>query len=135
MEIDGVGKAREKDEWGRDDALGWASQCAAFTRIEGDEWAERRAERWEASDRLHATANAPGSHTLLASHHHPANDASRNPKPLDAVGNLVVSKMLSYRETSIALNEIWFQREVELACGGWVDWLVHAIQQIGRAHV
>ena len=35
VEVGGVGKAREVDGWGRDDALGWASQTAAFTRIEG----------------------------------------------------------------------------------------------------
>ncbi|TBU32634.1 hypothetical protein BD311DRAFT_686791 [Dichomitus squalens] len=129
VEIDGVGKAQEKDEWGRDDALGWATQCAAFTRIEGEDWVTKRAALWEASDGLHARTSSPGTHSLFASHRFAANDASRSPKPLDVVGELVLSKMLYYRQTSIALNEIWFEREVELACGGWIDWLVRAIQE------
>ena len=34
VEVSGVGKAAGKDEWGRDEALGYASQVAAFKRHE-----------------------------------------------------------------------------------------------------
>ncbi|KAI1797242.1 hypothetical protein LXA43DRAFT_969239 [Ganoderma leucocontextum] len=129
VEMGGVGKAREIDEWGRDDALGWASQVAAFTRVEGEEWAKKRADLWKASEGWQPTSNSPGAHTLYASHQHPVHEAARGPKPLDVVGELVVSRMLYYRETSMTLNDVWVEREVELACGGWVDWLVRAIQE------
>ncbi|KAI0714296.1 hypothetical protein C8T65DRAFT_738763 [Cerioporus squamosus] len=42
-EVGGVGRAQETDEWGRDEALGWASQVAAFRRRDGEEWEARRA--------------------------------------------------------------------------------------------
>ena len=128
VEVGGVGKAREVDDWGRDDALGWASQTAAFTRIEGEEWTKRRAELWKVAEGWQPTANSPGVHTLFASHQHPVHEAACAPQPLDVVGELVVSRMLYYRETTMTLNDVWVEREVELACGGWVDWLVRALQ-------
>ncbi|KAM5531015.1 hypothetical protein V8D89_015342 [Ganoderma adspersum] len=127
VEVGGVGKAREVDDWGRDDALGWASQAAAFTRIEGEEWAKRRTELWKAAEGQQPIASSPGAHTLFASHQHPVHEAARAPRPLDIVGELVVLRMLYYRETTMTLNDVWVEREVELACGGWVDWLVRAI--------
>ncbi len=129
VEIGGVGKAREIDEWGRDDALGWASQAAAFTRVEGKQWAKKRAELWTASEGRQSTSKTPGTHMLFASHQHPVHEVARAPKPLDVVGELVLSRMLYYRETTITLNDVWVEREVELACGGWVDWLVRAMQE------
>ncbi|PIL35695.1 hypothetical protein GSI_02425 [Ganoderma sinense ZZ0214-1] len=129
VEVGGVGKAREVDEWGRDDALGWASQVTEFTRVEGEEWAKRRAELWKATESRQPTAKPQGGHTLFASHQHAVHKAARAPKSMDAVGELVVSRMLYYRETAMTLNDVWAEREVELSCGGWVDWLVRAIQE------
>lgn len=128
VEIGGVGKAREIDEWGRDDALGWASQVAAFTRIEDKAWAKKRADLWEVSEHEPSTSSSQGVYTLFASHQHPVHEAARPPKPFDVVGELIVSRMLYYRETTMTLNDVWVEREVELACGGWVDWLVCAVQ-------
>ncbi|KAI0749430.1 hypothetical protein C8Q80DRAFT_1231949, partial [Daedaleopsis nitida] len=135
VDIGGVGKAAEEDAWGRDVELGWASQVVAFKRREGREWAEKREKRWaEARARARAKTEhgvvqgAQTAHQLLATHHHRANDAARRPQPLEVVGKLVVEKMVGYRETTIALEEMWFESEIERACGGWIDWLIRAVQ-------
>ncbi|KAI0326610.1 hypothetical protein GY45DRAFT_1310137 [Cubamyces sp. BRFM 1775] len=128
VEIGGVGKAQEVDEWGRDEALGWASQVAAFRRREGPEWEERRARKVDELGILPRTT-AQGEHQLLATHHHPPHEAARHPQPLDAVGELVVAKMVQFREASVPLRELWFDDAVAVACGGWVDWLICAIRQ------
>ncbi|KAH9902906.1 hypothetical protein C8Q73DRAFT_672221 [Cubamyces lactineus] len=128
VELGGVGKAQEVDEWGRDEALGWASQVAAFKRREGPEWAERRAKRVDELGVLWRPA-VQGEHHLLATHYHPPHEAARHPQPLERVGELVVSKMVQFREASIPLRELWFDDAVAVACGGWVDWLIRAVRQ------
>ncbi|CDO74989.1 hypothetical protein BN946_scf184945.g61 [Trametes cinnabarina] len=45
VELGGVGKAHEVDQWGRDEALGFASLTAMFKRREGSGWADLRAKR------------------------------------------------------------------------------------------
>ena len=133
MEIGGVGRAVEEDEWGRDAEVGWASQGAAFRRREGREWDARRAERWAEREALCGDGDGDGdgageAHRLLATHQHPAHELSGRPQRLADVGALVVAKMVRFRETALSLNEVWFEPEVERACGGWIDWLVRAIQ-------
>ncbi|RDX57381.1 hypothetical protein OH76DRAFT_1322560, partial [Lentinus brumalis] len=131
-ELGGVGRAQEKDEWGRDEALGWASQVAAFRRRDGEGWEARRAGRWaevEGLRRAEMDEDAGAHrHQLLATHQHPAHEAAGRPQPLDVVGELVVAKMVRFRETAISLTEMWFEQEIERACGGLVDWLVRAIE-------
>ncbi|KAI0359990.1 hypothetical protein OH77DRAFT_1493460 [Trametes cingulata] len=128
VELGGVGKAQEVDEWGRDEALGWASQVAAFKRREGREWAERRARRVDELGRQLSRGGQQEQHKLLAIHQHPAHEAARRPRPLQTVGDLVLERMVRCHDASISLRELWFQNEVAVACGGWIDWLVRAIQ-------
>ncbi|RPD74724.1 hypothetical protein L226DRAFT_534941 [Lentinus tigrinus ALCF2SS1-7] len=133
VEFGGVGTAVEQDEWGRDEQLGYASQVAAFRRREGEEWDARRVRRWmevemTRKSMARGAGETAGTHHLLAAYQHPAHELSGRPQPLDVVGELVVSKMVRFRETSVSLNEIWFESEIERACGGWLDWLVRAIQ-------
>ncbi|KAI0368687.1 hypothetical protein BV20DRAFT_969076 [Pilatotrama ljubarskyi] len=127
VELGGVGKAQEVDEWGRDEALGWASQVAAFKRREGVEWAEQRA-RQVAERGYRSPTGQPEQHKLLATHQHLAHEAGRRPQSLQAVGDLILERMVRLRETSLSTRELWFQNEVAIACGGWLDWLVRAIQ-------
>ncbi|KAG1737302.1 hypothetical protein EDB19DRAFT_1718487 [Suillus lakei] len=54
-----IGRAQEKDEWGRDEELGGASQVAAFKRLEGETWATT------------ASKNEK-EHRLLETHHYNA---------------------------------------------------------------
>ncbi|EIW57435.1 uncharacterized protein TRAVEDRAFT_37905 [Trametes versicolor FP-101664 SS1] len=129
VELGGVGKAEENDEWERDDELGWASQVAEFRRREGAEWAERRAKLVAGLGIPDQTEEHAG-HKLLATHRHSAHEAAHRPQSLEAVGDLVVERMLRFRNTTLPLREIWFQNEVAVACGGWLDWLVRAV----RAH-
>ncbi|KAI9000607.1 hypothetical protein BD414DRAFT_430142 [Trametes punicea] len=130
VELGGVGQAQEIDEWGRDEALGWASQTAAFTRREEGTWVEKRAARIEELGVLHRADEQVG-HRLLATHHHPAHGAARHPESLQAVGELVIERLVHFRETSMTLRELWFDNTVAVACGGWLDWLVRAVQLHG----
>ncbi|KAI0635802.1 hypothetical protein C8Q77DRAFT_1216357 [Trametes polyzona] len=128
VELDGVGRAVEVDEWGRDEALGWASQIAAFRRRDGEGWAKKRAGLVDGLGILR-TGNAHGEHKRLATHRHPAHNAARRPQSLSAIGNLVVEKMVRLRETEIFLRELWFDRnDVAIACGGWIEVLVRAME-------
>ena len=133
VEIDGVGHAAETDEWGRDDGLGCASQTAAFTRKDGEEDVTKRLERWTAADDAWKANGCPGqgpdggAHRRIDVHQHAAESAAQKPKPLADVGALVVDKLAEYSETAVPLPEMWFDRAVGRACGGWVDWLVRAV--------
>ncbi|KAH9856584.1 hypothetical protein C2E23DRAFT_721948 [Lenzites betulinus] len=127
VDIGGVGKAQEIDEWGRDDALGWASQVAAFKRREDAGWAERRAARVASLGSVQETG-AKGGHILRATHQYTAHEAAHRPKPFHEVADLVVDKMVHFRETSMSLHELWFGNDVAIACGGYLEWLVHAIE-------
>ncbi|OSD06449.1 hypothetical protein PYCCODRAFT_1383447 [Trametes coccinea BRFM310] len=127
VELSGVGKAQEVDEWGRDDALGWASQTAVFTRREGTGWADRRARRVSDLGILHEP-HKEAEHTLLATHQYTAHEAASCPQPLQIVGDLIVEQMVHVRYTSMSIRDLWFDNAVAIACGGWLEWLVRAIQ-------
>ncbi|KAI0833321.1 hypothetical protein BC628DRAFT_1308307 [Trametes gibbosa] len=127
VEISGVGKSQEIDEWGRDDALGWASQVAAFKRREDIEWAEWRAARVASLNNLRETGTA-SEHKLFATHHYIAHEAAHHPKPLQEVADLIIEKMVHFRDTTISLHELWFGNDVAIACGAYLEWLVRAIE-------
>ncbi|KAH9945360.1 uncharacterized protein BXZ73DRAFT_96350 [Epithele typhae] len=133
LEPGGVGRAHEKDEWGRDDILGWASQTAAFVRREGARWAQLRAERWRAvaGEGELGPTEVTTAHRLVASHEHPAHPAAGAPLVVDAIGELVVARMADLRETETPLLSMWFVREVELACGGRFERLLGAVRAQG----
>ncbi|KAH9949972.1 hypothetical protein B0H21DRAFT_725561 [Amylocystis lapponica] len=115
VEIGGVGKAEETDEWGRDEELGWASQVAAFTRREGKDYSVARRRRTQ--------------HRLLATHLHTAHEQAQQPGSLQAIGDLVKARMLHYRESTISVSEVWFEHDVGVLCGGWIELLLHAIAE------
>ncbi|KAI9057258.1 hypothetical protein FKP32DRAFT_1598365 [Trametes sanguinea] len=127
FELGGVGKAQEVDEWGRDDVLGWASQTAVFTRRESAEWADRRTQ-YVGDLGILREAYTGAEHTLLATHQYTAHEAARGPLPLQAVGDLVVEKMMRFRETAMSVRDLWFDNAVATACGGWLEWFLRAIE-------
>lgn len=125
VELDGVGKATEKDEWGRDEALGYASQVAAFKRKDGEGWDERRRVRFEqARDTL---GSVEGQHKLLAVHRHIAHEKASQPLPLLERGEVVKCTLTDMRFSALTLGDLWWEERVAAACGGWMELLAVAI--------
>lgn len=127
VSIEGVGRPQEKDEWGRDEALGYASLCAAFTRKEGEGWEDARREGYERM-KTAQTALCDKEHMLIASHRHVAHERARNPASSEEIATLVKTKMIRFHESSIAAGELWSEQDIAVACGGWFEKLIEAIE-------
>lgn len=122
-----VGTALEPDPWGRDEECGGASQVAEFTRIEGKDYIEMRASKTAAVKLV-----AEGKHKLLATHHHPAHSNSQQPASLPEIGEAVKSRMEQFEETSVRFEELWFEQDIAVLCGGWIELLEDAIEEDER---
>ncbi|TCD65696.1 hypothetical protein EIP91_002323 [Steccherinum ochraceum] len=130
VQVGGVGRADEKDPWGRDAELGFASQTAAFRRKEGAEYAEKRARQCESLGLMQKMASRT-QHVLLADNDHTQHPTARNPAPLADVAAAIKKKMDEVRDGMLTTREIWFHDEICTACGGWVEVLIAAAQQDG----
>lgn len=121
-----MGRATEIDEWGRDDELGGASSWAIFRigKMRRDDEMTKRAK-----EVLGALDIQGQPHKLLASHHHAAHALARNPRPLKEVGECVKKVMEGYREAFMRVEELWFDQEVAVMCGGWIEVLVRAVEE------
>jgi len=127
-ELGGVGRPLEDDPWGRDDALGSASLVVSFCRKEDGRTAERAG---KARAVLEGLALGGEPHELLAEHLHKAHEMSRRTPTTDSVkdiGDLVKAKMEGSREAIIPLEQIWFERDVGVLCGGWIEVLIWAVE-------
>lgn len=114
--ISGVGRAQEKDEWGRDDELGWASQVAAFRRRDSDEWVNARALK---STPVRQKAEGKAPHQLFATHHHHEHPASGKPSILaDEVREVIKERMQKYQAPTMTIHELWFESDLSQLCGG-----------------
>jgi len=118
-----VGRATELDAWGRDDELGGATSVAIFRRLED---ATREARSREVLGTLRLPA---GRHELLAKHQHAAHPNSGKPKPLKEIGDVVKIKMEEFREAFMMVEELWFERDIAIACGGWIELLIRAVEE------
>ena len=125
VDVSTVGKASEVDEWGRDDALGGASQVAMFKRIDNPELEQNRAEK---SKVVVERASRRTKHELLTTHLHAAHPRSQKPGSLQEIGESVKLKMEAYREAFMGLQEIWFEQDIAILCGGWIELLVEAVK-------
>ncbi|CCM04257.1 uncharacterized protein FIBRA_06424 [Fibroporia radiculosa] len=126
VDVSGVGKPVEKDEWGRDEELGYASQVAAFRRREGQPHEEHRCAKLLAASVLQRTENRP-KHKLLATHQHIAHERTHQPQALDEIGICVVDKMVYYQDTVMRVGELWSEDAISEQCGGWLDVLIKAV--------
>ena len=123
VHVSSVGRAVEIDTWGRDDELGGATSVAVFKRLE-DETREMRSREVLRMLRL------PGEpHELLAKHRHVAHPSSRKSKPLKEIGDTVKAKMEEFREAFMMVEELWFERDIAIACGGWIELLIRAVEE------
>lgn len=127
MKVSTVGRAVEVDPWGREEELGGASCVAEFRRIDAkhsDEGREQRARALITSLTLEST-----EHALLTTHNHPAHPSSQRPLSLPVIAQRVKAKMEEYREAFMRMEEIWFERDVCVGCGGFIEVLVRAIEE------
>ncbi|KAJ7928804.1 hypothetical protein B0H13DRAFT_1543268, partial [Mycena leptocephala] len=128
-ELGGVGRPLEDDPWGRDDELGDASFVVAFRRKEDGQQAAR-AERARAVLKALALGGEP--HELLAEHQHKAHEKSRQhptPESVKLIGDMIKTKMESFREAFIPLEQMWFEQEVSALCGGWIEVMTWAVEE------
>ncbi|GJE94781.1 hypothetical protein PsYK624_109540 [Phanerochaete sordida] len=125
VDVSGVGRAQENDPFGRDDALGPASQVAAFRRRDGDEAVNARAAKSEDALRR---AQAGTVHSLVATHHHDACGVSST-SDLAEISNIVKERMQQWQETSVTVHEIWFDKDIDKLCAGALDLFVSALEQ------
>lgn len=127
IDVGSVGRAMEVDEWGRDEELGGASLVAVFRRedgVGGDQGREEKGRRVLESLGLNGK-----KHELLATHHHNAHPRSGKVGSMKEIGEAVKAKMEGYREAFMRLEELWFEQEISVLCGGWIEVLVRAVEE------
>ncbi|KZT39154.1 hypothetical protein SISSUDRAFT_970946, partial [Sistotremastrum suecicum HHB10207 ss-3] len=114
VDVGGVGKCVEVDEWGRDEHIGYASQTALF--------------RLTSSPPPFTPPSRPNhSHTLLAHHIHTPHPSSRNPRPAQEILEGVRKQMKLWNVAEMTVQEVWAQHEISILCGGNVVALLDAI--------
>lgn len=68
-------------------------------------------------------------HEALAIHKHLAHPTAMKPTSLEDIAQKVKSKMEEYREGFMRVEELWFEQEIAVMCGGWIEMLVRAIEE------
>ena len=120
-----IGRALENDPFGRDDELQGATQVAAFCRLDVMNSKEREG---KGRALLKALGIESEPHEILGAFQHPPNPSSMQPKPLEDIAKTVQEKMEEYRESFMRFEELWFEPEIALMCGGWIEILVRAVE-------
>ncbi|KAA1467601.1 hypothetical protein DENSPDRAFT_754402, partial [Dentipellis sp. KUC8613] len=127
VQLDGVGRALERDPWGRDERCGFATQVVLFRRREGQEHARRRRDAWEAWARDNCAAGPP--HELLATQRFEAHKSAGKPAPLEQVEAELVRLIEEWGAMSVCVREFWREESVATLCGGRIEVLLEAIER------
>lgn len=125
VEISGVGKALEKDEWGRDETLGFASQVAAFSRRPGEALERMREAKSSATLRK---AQLREEHKLFATHQFTEHASSGKPATSSEIQAVVKRKIQYYRTPTLPVHDLWHENDVSILCGGWLHLLLDAVE-------
>lgn len=123
VDVDGIGKPVEKDEWGRDAQLGFASQVALFARIDGEAAASAREEAVKKTLRQHDSCN----HELLAKHHHVPHPRSGSPLAAQDIIDIIKQVMEQCQDSLFTVQALWNEDEIACACAGDLDGLLDAV--------
>lgn len=124
-----IGRALEKDPWGREEECGGASQVAEFTRRDGSEFVEMR--KTKSAVRLEAAKGK--EHELLKTHQHTAHANSQRPvASLREISEAARLKMEQLEESLMRFEELWFEPEIAVLCGGWIELLMDAVEEDER---
>ncbi|KAF9267959.1 hypothetical protein L218DRAFT_654877 [Marasmius fiardii PR-910] len=147
VKLGDIGRAYEVDGWGRDEELGGATLVATFRRRDNGVVAERQTQareavrvlRQERQQRMNASEEARGEseaeereelkHELLVSHLHLAHERARKPLLLSEIRDIVKDRMEEYRESFMRLEDLWYERDVSIACGGQIEVLIKSLQE------
>lgn len=120
----GIGKPMEEDGWGRDSELGYATQTAVFTRLEGEECARSRAET--ALEYLQAPRLGAN---LLATHDHAPHPAATSPRQSnETILELIKAEIDSGEENKILLRYLWIEEVICSACSGRINVLIDVVK-------
>lgn len=122
VDVSTIGRAVERDEWGRDEGLGGASQVVVFRRVEGDEWGRMREEKSA------SLKTSPNSHRLLETHHYPTHTRAGNRESSEDIEKAILAKFEEWDEDKLRLEEIWFGEEIGGMCGGWFEVLIEVVE-------
>ncbi|KAG6902859.1 hypothetical protein C0995_010744 [Termitomyces sp. Mi166 len=123
VKVSSVGRPIEVDVWGRDAELGGASSVAVFRRREMD------GREKKGRDVLRALRLNTEPHELLAHHKHLAHTDSGKPRSLEEIGLKIKEKMEEFREGVMRVEELWFEQDIAVLCGGWIEILIRAVEQ------
>ncbi|KXN80852.1 Small RNA 2'-O-methyltransferase [Leucoagaricus sp. SymC.cos] len=126
VEMSGVGRSVESDPWNREEELGEASLVACFRKTDLQQDGERESRGRETIRNLSLPDK---KHKLHVKHTHLPNPSARKPKSFAEIASAVAQKMDEFRDAFIRLEEIWFWPEVSVACGGWIEFLVRAVEE------
>lgn len=136
--VNTIGRAIERDPWGRDESLGGASAVALFRRV-GEASAEIQIKARKKIAELGSTSpidNRP--HEMLLETKHSAHPMSQKPHPPDNIADYVKNVMEGYQEAFMRLEEVWYatgpwmekeEAAVSVLCGGWIEVLIRAIEE------
>ena len=134
VDTGGIGKPKEADEWGRDSELGYATQTAVFTRLDGEEHERLRSEN--ARGYLQASQ---GGAELLATHFHAPHSAATSPhQSNEVILDLIKEEIERGEENKILLRYLWIEEVICLACSGRIGVLIDAIksaENVLRLHI
>ncbi|TFK20722.1 hypothetical protein FA15DRAFT_646656 [Coprinopsis marcescibilis] len=129
-----IGRPIEADPYGRDEELQGASFVAEFYKLydgvisDGErEKKGREVIKELAAPEANDISREPQE--LLAHHRHTAHPSSGKPRPLREIARVVKDKMESYREAFMRLEELWFEKDICVACGGWIEFLIRAVEE------
>jgi small RNA 2'-O-methyltransferase len=123
-----IGWALEKDPWGRDEALGGASQVAAFRRIDDDECVRMRTIK--SAEWISRAQQEKPAHVLVHSCLYPAHPLSQQPSSHASITSAIKTVLDNSRDVYLTLEDLWFsgKGEVAVLCGGWIEKLVEAVE-------
>jgi small RNA 2'-O-methyltransferase len=121
-----IGRAIEQDPWGRDEELQGATSVVVFRRL-GDIDKGERERKGRAFIQSLGLDGTP--HEALAIHKHLAHATSMKPTSLEDIAQKIKSKMEEYREGFKRIEELWFEQEIAVMCGGWIEMLVRAVEE------
>ena len=134
VQTSGIGKPIEEDGWGRDSELGYATQTAVFTRLEGTEHGCLRVEN--ARGYFQASRRSP---ELLAAHHHDPHPAATSPpQSNEIILQLIKEEIDRGEDNKILLRYLWIEEGICCACSGRINILIGAInaaENILRLHI
>jgi len=130
----GIGKPVEEDGWGRDSELGYATQTAVFTRLNGKEYERSRAENAQG----YLQVSQQGAKPLVRHFHAPHPAATSPHQSNETIIELIKAEIDRGEENKILLRYLWIEEVIFCACSGRIGVLIDTIkaaENVLRLHI